>query len=1039
MTVADSAAGNGAGRVAGRGRAHGLIPRRLRDVLLQLLVCAAMCGARELNAQGLPGGAPPVRPTGGVGGQAAQPPSLSRDRELVQWAEPDSMMRELLNRPGYKAVQYQGDKVFFDAVTKQLTMRGKPSAVRRAETILVGDTIVYDDSTKLVVATGDTVILRDPSTDDADDFVARGNIRYDLETGEGTTSSFSTSVMSGQRLYVTAASGTVFNDTTLVGGRRVFFHDADFTYCDHDDPHFHFTAKDIKFVSEQVVVGRNAVLYIGEVPVFWLPFMFQDARSGRRSGMLTPRFGVAELFRNSANYQRTVENVGWFFALSEYADAETSVDWRSGGSGGGFDQGWLRGNTDLRYKWLNRFVDGNLAVSYLGQRDGQKNTSITWRHNQNFSKDTRLAANINWVQSTTVQRQTTFNPAASLATIVSQLNYQTRVGPARLSVGGTRKQYPGRQQTDMDLPNLNLTAGTLAFGPVEWTPSVRFNQSRTDNIDQGVQFGYVYRPGANGGVDSTRVNASRRNTNFGFDTPLKIFDFQLGNSFTITERFDDYPEQRIVRDVRDTSLTSTRVFAQRFFTNVDWNPSFNLPRFLQGTWNVSPNARLVNVDPAAGLIVRSELSGGRYVSQRKRIEYGLSAAPTIYGLIPGFGPVETFRHSISPGISYNLSPGAEVSDDFLRATGRTRVGYLGALPRNAVSLSLSTTVEGKLKVRSAEEEAAASAPGAAADSAVTDSDGLRDEVGGGAGPRRPVEAPQGEKIRLLALNFSSLSYDFIRADTAASGLVEQNFTISARTDLLPNLDFRMGYELFQGDPLSDTALFKPFRSDLGVNFSLDGKSGLVALIGRLFGRRGTIEAPGAADSLTTARRSDFTQRGGGALSAAGSQARGAPLALPSGQGWQLSLTYNATRQRPPIGGEQIALDPAAQCRNVFVENSFEFDNCVLTANTSPPAGFDPGGFTTPGGPIFLRPPNENLSGNLSFGLTPNWSTTMTAQYDMVRRDFGSLQVGLQRELHDWNAVFSFTRAPNGNFAFNFFIALKASPEIKFNYDRRSVR
>lgn len=1019
--------------------------RPLRHGLCALAATVLMVAARPVQAQQPPvGGAPPARPTTGTGrpGEGEQPPALSRDRELVQWAEQDSIMRELLNRPGYRAVQYQGDKVFFDATTRQLIMRGKPSAVRRDETILVGDTIVYDDSTKIVVATGDTVILRDPSSDDADDFVARGNIRYDLETGEGTTSAFSTSVMSGQRLYVTAKSGTVFSDTTLVGGRRVFFHDADFTYCDHADPHFHFTAKDIKFVSEQVVVGRNAVLYIGEVPVFWLPFLFQDARSGRRSGMLTPRFGVAELFRNSTNYQRTVENVGWFFALSDYADAETSVDWRSGGSGIGFDQGWLRGNTDLRYKWMSRFIEGNLAVSYLGQRDGQKNTSITWRHNQNFSKDTRLAANINWVQSTTVQRQTTFNPAASLATIVSQLNYQTTLGPARLSVGGTRKQYPGRQQTDMDLPNLNLTAGTLAFGPVEWTPSVRFNQSRTDNIDQGIQFGYVFRPGANGVVDSTRVNASRRNTNFGIETPLKIFDFQLGNSITITERFDDYPEQRIVRDVRDTSITSTRVFAQRFFTSIDWNPSFNLPRFLQGTWNLSPNARLVNVDPAAGLIVRSELSGGRYVSQRKRLEYGVSAAPTIYGLIPGIGPVETFRHSISPGISYNLSPGAEVTDEFLQATGRTRAGYLGALPRNAISLSLSTTLEGKLRSRPVEEDesrASGTTDDAEGDASEEEPRDGESTLGAGAGPRQPGSAAQAQKIRLLALNFSSLSYDFIRADTAASGIVEQNFTISARTDLLPNLDFRMGYELFQGDPLSDTAVFRPFRSDLGVNFSLDGKSGLVALIGRLFGRRESIEAPDAADSLTTARRSDFTQRGGGALSAAGSRARGAPVALPAGQGWQLSLTYNASRQRPPIGGEQVAPDPEAQCRAVFVPNSFEFDNCVLTANTSPPAGFDPGGFTTPGGPIFLRPPNENLSGNLSFGLTQHWSTTMTAQYDMVRRDFGSLQVGLQRELHDWNAVFSFTRAPNGNFAFNFFIALKASPELKFNYDRRSVR
>lgn len=980
---------------------------------------------------------PPPR----TGTGAVETAPLSRDRALVDWAEPDSIMKELLARPGFAKVQYQGNTVQFDAITKLLTLQGKPSAVRRGEVTLVGDTIVYNDSTKLVVATGDTVILRDPSREDADDFIALGSIRYDLETLEGTTGAFSTSVVSGQRLFITAASGTILGDTTLTGGRRLFFHDADFTYCDLTEPHFHFTARDIKFVSENVVVARPGVLYIGEVPVFWLPFFFQDIRSGRRSGMLTPRFGVAELFRNSSNYQRTVENVGWFFAISDYADAEVSMDWRSGGSGGGFDAGWIRGNTDFRYKWLSRFVDGNFAISYLGQNGGQKNTSISWRHNQAFNKNTRLNANINWVQSTTVQRQTTFNPVASVATIVSQMNYQTRVGPARISVGGTRKQYPGRQQTDMDLPNLNLAMGTLAFGKLKWTPSVRFNQSRTDNIDQGIQFASIYRPNALGGIDSTRVNASRRNTNFGLESPIKIFDFQISNSISIRERFDDYPEQKIVRDVRDSSITTTRIFAQRFFTNVDWNTSFNLPRFLQGSWNVSPNVTLVNTDPSYGLIVRSELSGGRYVSQPKRLQYGVSAAPALYGIFPGVGPVEAFRHSITPNFSYSLSPAAQVSDDFLQATGQRRQGYLGALPRNAVSLSFATTLEAKMKAGDAPADSRSRAGDVRGDSADLATDttlvrGAGDDIGAPA--RRPAAAAEGRKVRLLALNFSSLTYDFIRADTAASGLVEQNFSISARTDLLPNLDFQMGYELFQGDPISDTAIFRPFRTSLGVNFSLDGKSGLVALLGRLVGRGGSINAPEEVDSLTKERRSDFAQRGGG-LNAAGSRARGAPVALPSsGQGWQLSLTYNANRQRPQIGGTQIAYDPSIACRSI-PEGSFAYQDCLANATLSPPAGFEPEGQTTVGGPVYLRPPSENLSGNLSFGLTPNWSASMTAQYDVVRSDFGSLQLGLQRELHDWNANFSFTRVPNGNFTFNFFIALKASPEIKFNYDRRTVR
>jgi hypothetical protein len=983
------------------------------------------------------GGAAAGRPATAVGDSTTRP--LSRDRPLVDWAEPDSIMRDLMERTGYRIVQYQGEQVAFETATRRLVMRGRPSAVRREETILVGDTIVYDDATQVVVATGDTVVLRDPSADDADDFVARGSIRYDLETGEGITREFATSVMSGQRLYITAESGTVYNDTTLVGARRVYFHGADFTYCDHAEPHFHFTARDIKFVAEQVVVGRNAVLYIGEVPVFWLPFLFQDARTGRRSGLLTPSFGVAELLRNSTNYQRRVENLGWFFALNDYADAQVSMDWLSAGRGAAVTPGWLRANAEVRYKWLSRFIDGSTAVSYTGQSTGTTNTSVSWRHNQQFSKETRFSANINWTQNTTVQRQTTFNPMQAIGTMVSQVNYQTRLGPARLSVGGTRRQYPGRRQVDMDLPNLNLTAGTLAFGPVEWTPSLRFNQSRTDDIDQGLQFGWLLRRTAAGALDSTRVRAARRNTNFGFDTPIKIGDFQLGNQVSIVERFDDYPEQRIVRDVRDTSLVSTRVYGQRFFTSIDWTPSFNLPRFFQGTWNLSPTARLVNVDPAAGLIVRSELSGGRYVAQRKRLEYGVSAAPTFYARFPGVGPIEAIRHSVSPAVSYSLSPAADVSDDFLRATGRTRAGYLGSLPRNTVSVSLSTAFEAKLKPREDGAPASGDAEAAAvADSLAAAAEGAGDRPGATARPR-PAAADQGAKVRLLSLNFSSLSYDFIRADTAGSGLVESNFSIAARSELLPNLDFRMGYSLFQGDPLSDTAVFKPFRTELGVNFSLDGRSSLVALLGRLIGLRRAIERPEDADSLTRARRSDFAQQRGG-MSAAGAGARGAMMALPSsGDGWRLSLTYNANRQRPFVGGAQIEFDPTVACRAQFLEGSNEYQNCVLAATAAPPAGFEPGGITTIGGPVYRQPAAENLSGNLSFGLTPNWSTSLQAQYDVPRRDFGSLQLSLQREMHDWNAVFSFTRAPNGNFAFTFFIALKASPEIKFDYRQQSVR
>jgi hypothetical protein len=46
---------------------------------------------------------------------------------------------------------------------------------------------------------------------------------------------------------------------------------------------------------------------------------------------------------------------------------------------------------------------------------------------------------------------------------------------------------------------------------------------------------------------------------------------------------------------------------------------------------------------------------------------------------------------------------------------------------------------------------------------------------------------------------------------------------------------------------------------------------------------------------------------------------------------------------------------------------------------------------------------------------------------------------LQRQLHDWNATFAFMQTPNGAFSFNFLIALKAQPDLKFNYDRSTYR
>ncbi|MCC6243117.1 MAG: hypothetical protein IT353_09765, partial [Gemmatimonadaceae bacterium] len=286
------------------------------------------------------------------------------------------------------------------------------------------------------------------------------------------------------------------------------------------------------------------------------------------------------------------------------------------------------------------------------------------------------------------------------------------------------------------------------------------------------------------------------------------------------------------------------------------------------------------------------------------------------------------------------------------------------------------------------------------------------------------------------LQFSPLTYDFVRADTG-NGFTDRTFAFSGSTDLLPGFDFRTSYELFQGDPISDTATFSPYRTDIGVSFRMDGKSPIMRILGRLVGIRSaenldpTAARAGASGSLGVAGASR-------PMNAAGSGSRGTQIALPTGGGWALNVQYNASRQRPPRGGTQIVNSPETQCESQRVFGELVYDRCIIAAQQPSATGLT-SGQSAIGAPVFISPPSQNISGSMTFNITPKWAAQWTTSYDVTRARFASQQIGLQREMHDWNAVFSFTQAPNGNFGFNFFIALKAQPELKFNYDRQTYR
>src|SRR4029450_13796960 len=323
--------------------------------------------------------------------------------------------------------------------------------------------------------------------------------------------------------------------------------------------------------------------------------------------------GISDIVRNSPDYRRTIEDLGYYFALSDYYDAQVAMDWRSSAGATPSDPGWIRYKASLDYRWLDRFLSGGLDVSFLTQSDGSKNQTYSWRHAQQFPQKSRLTMNLNYASSTTIQRRNTFNPYNALATIDSRLNYQQQVGAFQLGIGGSRKQYPGRNQVDQAFPSLNLASKPINLGTwFTWTPSFQLSNTQSLHIDNTGTFLYAYRPAANGvGVDSSQIDRSTRQTSASFDTPIKIGQSTWPNSFRYTDNLNDFPYTKIVIDPTDSSKKQTITYRRDFATTIDWTTGINLPSFFQSTWKLTPSVSFENVDPH-GFMVRSQFSQGQF-------------------------------------------------------------------------------------------------------------------------------------------------------------------------------------------------------------------------------------------------------------------------------------------------------------------------------------------------------------------------------------------------------------------------------------------
>ncbi|HET9949208.1 MAG TPA: putative LPS assembly protein LptD, partial [Longimicrobiales bacterium] len=624
----------------------------------------------------------------------------------------DSVAATLARMPGYTLTEYEGGTARFQAADRVLQLEaaeGARAAVSQEGMRVEADTAISFDQTTGILRMVGNATLTPPEGDP----VESPNMVYDVDEARGTALDARTSYAQG------GARWLVRGDMPYAAQDSSYMSHARFTSCDLEVPHYHFETDQIKIVGGNVLVARGVRLYFADVPVFWLPFVAQSLSSGRRSGLLTPRFSVNDIVRTSGGYRRRVSNVGFYWAMSDYSDALVALDW--------FSETFTSVTGQIQYRWARQFLDGNLSMRHYWQADGGKQLALDTRHAWQIDERTNLRLSARYARDNDFVRDFSFNPREVTQSIDSEGGIDRRFGWGALSVSANRRQFLSDDRTEWTLPavNLSLTPITLFRSDAEdphfwnnmtWSGSSGFRRS---TLDQAQAAGEAFSFGR---ADTETRNAFVRSN-------LSMGNLTLSQSADVTENLTmGVPEALLLPgdSANPADLVTGAPARDIAEARLNWSASVSYQQQLIGSTTLTPRVSIT------GSMLRADTSSlaQDFVAAPSRISVGAGLKTDIYGFFPGFGGFEAIRHKISPSFDWQWSPATSPS-----ALQQQVFGSRALQPRNTLAVTLNQTFEAKREADPADTAAAA----AAADTATA------------GGPRR---IPRAEIISLLALRTS---------------------------------------------------------------------------------------------------------------------------------------------------------------------------------------------------------------------------------------------------------------------------------------------
>jgi len=393
-----------------------------------------------------------------------------------------------------------------------------------------------------------------------------------------------------------------------------------YSTCDREEnPHFHFWSRKMKVVVQDKVVARPIVLFIGKIPMAIFPFAFFPTRSGRHSGLLVPRFGASQ------SEGRYLRGLGYYFALSDYYDLKTTVDFYE-------RSGWLF-NGELNYAKRYSFT-GNISGSFTRKNfsvqgnqgfgvesSKERRWDVYVRHSQTFSQTAYLNVSGSFASSKDFYKLFSGNRNDQLRrTVTSQATFsKSFAGGASLSLSASEYKDLDRGSFDRSLPQLSLSFGQRQlFGKSE--PSKK--KSASGKIEERRWYENFYYSLSSSAqnrysrtADTTKVERlSSANHNISLSlNGIKAFFYwlNLSQSMQVTENwYDRTTDYFVTKDTLGREAEASRVnkgFAALHLFN--YNASMSTK--LYGTFqpNLGPVRALRHVmEPSIGFSFRPDFS-----------------------------------------------------------------------------------------------------------------------------------------------------------------------------------------------------------------------------------------------------------------------------------------------------------------------------------------------------------------------------------------------------------------------------------------------